>query len=37
MHARAPALATLVLSIAMINTWNRINVTTRQVAGSAQR
>lgn len=36
-HYDAPALATLVLSIAMINTWNRINVPTRQVAGSAQR
>jgi AhpD family alkylhydroperoxidase len=29
-----PALATLILSIATINLWNRLNVTTRQVAGS---
>lgn len=28
-----PQLATLVLSIAVINFWNRLNVTTRQVAG----
>jgi AhpD family alkylhydroperoxidase len=28
-----PQLATLVLSIAMINFWNRLNVTTRQIAG----
>ncbi len=27
-----PALAALVLAIAMINVWNRLNVTTRQVA-----
>ena len=30
---RAEALAALVLSIAMINVWNRLNLTTRQVAG----
>ena len=29
-----PALAVLVLNIALINCWNRINATTRQVAGS---
>ncbi|MFZ0215168.1 MAG: carboxymuconolactone decarboxylase family protein, partial [Candidatus Dormiibacterota bacterium] len=29
------ALAALVLAIASINAWNRINVTTRQVAGTA--
>jgi len=28
-----PALAALVLSIAIINLWNRLNVATRQVAG----
>lgn len=27
------ALAGLVMSVALINTWNRLNVTTRQVAG----
>jgi AhpD family alkylhydroperoxidase len=32
-----PALAALVLSIAMINLWNRLNVTTRQVAGESWR
>ncbi len=28
-----PALAALIISIALINVWNRLNVTTRQVAG----
>jgi AhpD family alkylhydroperoxidase len=28
-----PALASLVIAIALINFWNRINATTRQVAG----
>jgi alkylhydroperoxidase family enzyme len=28
-----PALAALVVSIAAINTWNRLNVITGQVAG----
>ena len=32
-HYDEPALATLVLSIALINVWNRLNVATRQVAG----
>jgi AhpD family alkylhydroperoxidase len=32
-HYDAPALAALVLSIAMINVWNRINATTRQITG----
>ena len=32
-HYDEQGLATLVFSIAMINTWNRINVTTRQLAG----
>ena len=29
-----PALAALILAIANVNTWNRLNVATRQVAGS---
>ena len=33
-HYDEPALAALVLSIATINAWNRINAATRQVAGS---
>jgi AhpD family alkylhydroperoxidase len=32
-HYDEPALAALVLNIASINVWNRLNVTTRQVAG----
>lgn len=32
-HFDQQALASLVLHIAMINTWNRINATTRQVGG----
>ena len=32
-HYDEPQLATLVLNIAMINMWNRVNVTTRQIAG----
>jgi hypothetical protein len=28
-----PELAVLVLNIALINFWNRLNITTRQVAG----
>ena len=32
-HFGEPVLASLILHIAMINTWNRLNVTTRQVAG----
>ena len=32
-HYDEPALAALVLSIALINVWNRLNVATRQVAG----
>jgi alkylhydroperoxidase family enzyme len=32
-HYDEPALASLILSIAMINVWNRLNVATRQVAG----
>ncbi|MDB4967775.1 MAG: hypothetical protein JWN44_3464 [Myxococcales bacterium] len=36
-HYDEPALASLILSIAAINVWNRLNVATRQVAGSAAR
>jgi AhpD family alkylhydroperoxidase len=36
-HYDEPALANLVVNIALINFWNRINVTTRQIAGSAPR
>ena len=32
-HYDEPALAALILSIAMTNVWNRLNVTTKQVAG----
>lgn len=32
-HFDEPALAALILQIASINVWNRLNVTTRQVAG----
>lgn len=32
-HYDEPALAALVLSIATINAWNRINATTRQISG----
>jgi AhpD family alkylhydroperoxidase len=32
-HYEEPALAALVLAIANINVWNRLNVATRQVAG----
>ena len=32
-HYDEPQLAALVLVIASINTWNRLNVTTRQVSG----
>jgi AhpD family alkylhydroperoxidase len=34
-HYDEAALAALVLSIASINVWNRLNVATRQVAGTA--
>ncbi|MDT0341823.1 carboxymuconolactone decarboxylase family protein [Streptomyces litchfieldiae] len=33
-HYDEPALATLVMAIAAINAWNRINVTVRNLAGS---
>jgi len=32
-HYDEPALAALIIEIASINVWNRLNVTTRQVAG----
>ncbi|MCW3036441.1 MAG: carboxymuconolactone decarboxylase protein, partial [Actinobacteria bacterium] len=32
-HYDEQALAALVIAIASINVWNRLNVTTRQVAG----
>jgi len=32
-HFDEPALATLIIQIVLINAWNRLNVTTRQVAG----
>ncbi len=34
-HYDEPTLGALVLRIAMINTWNRLNVTTGQVAGTS--
>ncbi len=33
-HYDEPALAALILAIAAINIWNRLNVATRQVAGA---
>ena len=33
-HYDEPALAALIIEIALINTWNRLNVTTRQPAGA---
>src|SRR5262244_505698 len=32
-HYDKPSLAALILAIALINVWNRLNVSTRQVAG----
>ncbi len=32
-HYDEPALAALILNIALINVWNRLNVATKQVAG----
>jgi hypothetical protein len=34
-HCDEPALAALILAIASIIVWNRLNVATRQVAGAA--
>jgi alkylhydroperoxidase family enzyme len=31
-HYDEPALAALILAIALINAWNRLNVATRQIA-----
>ncbi len=36
-HYDESALASLMISIAMINVWNRLNVATRQVAGEWRR
>jgi alkylhydroperoxidase family enzyme len=36
-HYDEPALAALIISIALSNFWNRLNVATRQVAGSVPR
>lgn len=33
-HYDEPALADLIIAITTINVWNRLNVATRQVAGS---
>jgi len=33
-HYDEPALAALLIEISTINTWNRLNVTTRQIAGA---
>lgn len=35
-HYDEPALAALILEIALTNFWNRVNVTTRQVAGAGR-
>jgi len=35
-HYDEPALAALLIGIAAVNVWNRFNVATRQVAGSAK-
>ncbi|WP_419249694.1 carboxymuconolactone decarboxylase family protein [Sandaracinus amylolyticus] len=36
-HYEEPALTALVLAIANVNVWNRLNVATRQIAGSIPR
>lgn len=36
-HYKEPALAALVIEIAVINVWNRFNVITKQLAGSGIR
>nr|WP_279583300.1 hypothetical protein [Fodinicola feengrottensis] len=36
-HFDEGALADLVMAIAAINAWNRINVTTRNLAGSLRK
>jgi alkylhydroperoxidase family enzyme len=35
-HYAEPALAALIIAIANINVWNRLNAATRQVVGSVQ-
>ena len=34
-HYDEPALASLIISIATVNAWNRLNAATRQIAGAA--
>jgi AhpD family alkylhydroperoxidase len=36
-HFDEPALAALILDIALINVWNRLNVATRQIAGEWEK
>lgn len=36
-HYDEPALAALIIEIGVINVWNRLNVATRQVAGTSPR
>ena|SRR5579872_4374836 len=36
-HYDESALSALILNIGLINLWNRLNVTTRQIAGSGSR
>jgi AhpD family alkylhydroperoxidase len=36
-HYDEPALAALIIAIANINVWNRLNVATRQIAGEWKR
>ena len=36
-HFEPQALAALILDIALINVWNRLNVTTRQIAGEWEK
>lgn len=36
-HYAEPELASLIMNIALINSWNGLNVTTRQVAGTDPR
>lgn len=35
-HFKEPALASLILGIAVVNVFNRVNVTTRQIAGAQE-
>jgi alkylhydroperoxidase family enzyme len=36
-HYDEPAMAALLIAIATINVWNRLNVATRQLVGSVPR